>query len=74
MIPAQAAKMMGCTASHVRSLIRKGVIKPKKVFDPHFTNRRTGEVGFFYEITPQQLKKLLKLPKRSTRGRKRVEA
>lgn len=71
MIPAQAAKVIGCSPQYVRDLIRAGKIKAKKVFDEHFTNRKTGEVGFYYEISDAQVEKAKNLPKRSTRGGKR---
>lgn len=74
MIPTQAAKLIGCTAAHVRSLIRSGKIRAKKKPDPHYTNRKTGEVGFYYEISEAQVRKAMSLPCRSTRGRSRKSA
>lgn len=65
MKPSQVAKILGCTPAHIRGLIQKKVITPRKVPD---------NGGFYYEITTSQLKTLLKLPSRSTRGRSRKSA
>ena len=72
MTPTQAAKVIGCSPQYVRDLIRSGKIKARQVFDEHFTNRKTGEPGFYYWITMKEVEKAKNLPKRSTRGKKRA--
>ncbi len=74
MIPAKAAKLVGCSTAHIRSLIRTGKIKAKKVPDPHLTNKVTGEIGFYYEISDFQVERLKQLPSRSTRGQRRKKS
>ena len=66
MSPSQAAKILGCSTSCVRSWIRDGKLKAKEVPD----DRK----GYRYEITEKEVARFAALPKPKNgwkRGRKR---
>jgi len=51
MTPSQAAKVIGCCASHVRTLIRNGKLQAKKIaalYDP---------TGYYYEVSITEAKR-----------------
>ncbi len=51
MTPAQAAKVIGCNASQVRTLIRKGKLKARRVTMPG---------GYYYELQLQDVRRYAK--------------
>ena len=56
MTPRQAAKIIGCCTSHVRTLIRKGKLQAKKIaalYDP---------TGYYYEVSLTEAKRYRDLP------------
>ncbi len=48
MTPSQAAEVIGCCASHVRTLIRKGKLQAKKVPAPY------NPMEYRYEVSPEE--------------------
>jgi len=56
MTPRQAAEVIGCCASHVRTLIRKGKLQAEKVPTPYDL------VEYRYEVSPAEAKRYRDLP------------
>lgn len=58
MTPSQAATMIGCSASHVRTLIKRGKLIASPIQDTY---------GYTWDITPNSVELFMDLP-RSGRG------
>lgn len=51
MTASQAAKVIGCTVGQVRTLIRQGTLKAKRVQSPYVPK------GHYYNITPKEVER-----------------
>ena len=70
MTASQAAKMIDCTPSHVRFLIRQGKLKATKKTEEHCN--RDGSPRYYWWILKADVVRVRDNPERSTRGKKRT--
>lgn len=68
MTPTQAAKVIGCSPTYLRDLIRAGKVAARKVQDKYSPS------AFHYQITPKEVARIKAQPRRSTRGKRRGHA